>query len=533
IAMKKTKIFFVLVTIVFTMANCLIAQSPDMFNYQAVARDASKNPIINTSLSIGITIRQAAPDGPELSNTRLISVPYSSFANTAANVINSTDFVRYNDTIYYIEGNVGIGTADPRSTLSVFGTTPNDSAIFEVKNNAGLTLFGVYNDGVRIVIDESAGTKGSKGGFAIGGFDGTKAAIQDYLTVNADSTRIYVKQSGKGPKGGFAIGGFDDTKKGVLDNFVDLTPENYLIGHESGKNITSGLYNSFIGYQSGMADTSGSYNVFLGYQAGMNIEGNWNTFVGHRSGITLTGGYGNTFLGKNTGESRTTGMYNVLIGVNAGKTASTTNYNVIVGSDAAQAALGTGNTFIGHAAGYDATGDNNVFVGYNAGYHETGSDRLYIANSDASSANALIYGVFINSILQINGQVGIGGAYSPDRQLQVHGDIAVTGGSFIDDGTVISDYVFNEDYRLMTIREHADLMWKNRHLPALNSAGELEAAGGYDMSLRREQILEELEIAHIYIEQLNNRIETLEKENIELKKSQELILRKITELKNN
>ncbi len=64
-----------------------------------------------------------------------------------------------------------------------------------------------------------------------------------------------------------------------------------------------------------------------------------------------------------------------------------------------------------------------------------------------------------------------------------------------------------------TIEEHSDFMWNNKHLPALKSADEIKSGGSYDISERREQMLEELEKAHIYIEQLNNHIKELEKRN--------------------
>ena len=108
-------------------------------------------------------------DGLELSITQLLSIPYALYSEEAGNGVTVTqtgnwddayswgnhasagyspltnDFIRDNDTIYYIDGNVGIGTKDPRSTLSVHGSTVNDTAIFEVKNNAGYTVFAVYN----------------------------------------------------------------------------------------------------------------------------------------------------------------------------------------------------------------------------------------------------------------------------------------------------------------------------------------------------------------------------------------------------
>ncbi len=95
--------------------------------------------------------------------------------------------------------------------LSVTGETSDmEEALFEVKNKDGQTVFAVYNEGVRIYVDN--GAKG-KGGFAIGGFGTEKAPSQDLFVVNSDSIRAYVDEdSGKGNKGGFAIGGFGNVK---------------------------------------------------------------------------------------------------------------------------------------------------------------------------------------------------------------------------------------------------------------------------------------------------------------------------------
>src|ERR1035437_9859318 len=70
-------------------------------------------------------------------------------------------------------------------------TTSMDSALFEVKNNTGQTVFAVYNEGVRVFVDDGI-AKGAKGGFAIGGFGTDKGVSQEYLRVTKDSTRVYV-----------------------------------------------------------------------------------------------------------------------------------------------------------------------------------------------------------------------------------------------------------------------------------------------------------------------------------------------------
>ncbi|MCD4697181.1 MAG: hypothetical protein K8S16_13170 [Bacteroidales bacterium] len=174
-----------------------------------------------------------------------------------------------------------------------------------------------------------------------------------------------------------------------------------------------------------------------------------------------------------------------------------------------------------------------MFLGNRAGQNEQGSDRLYIENSEVDSSWALIYGEFDNDLLVFNNRVGIG-IYPSDTanaNLVVEGNIRVANGSFIDDGTALNvpDYVFELDYKLESIEEHSELMWSKKHLPAVTSAEEIKNSNGYNISERREQMLEELEKAHIYIEQLNNHIKELEKANKQLTERVETIEKSIKE----
>ena len=97
------------------------------------------------------------------------------------------------------------------------------------------------------------------------------------------------------------------------------------------------------------------------------------------------------------------------------------------------------------------------------------------------------------------GRVGIGTS-SPAGTLDVNGSIYQRG------GVRHADYVFEDDYQLESIDEHSEFMWKEKHLPAVG-AGETDAEGReyVEYGSQMRGILEELEKAHIYIEQLHGR----------------------------
>lgn len=320
----------------------------------------------------------------------------------------------------------------PVSRLEVVGNDLySDDALFEIKRKDGKTVFAVYNHGVRIYLPADTLTKAKKGGFAIGSFDKNKGITQEYFIVSPDSIRGYIDTgSGKGVKGGFAIGGFDNTKsltgqylqisdsstriniatgqkgtkggfaigsfdksKGEPVPFVDLTPENYFIGHETGINNTTGLYNSVIGYRAGRSNTEGNSNIFIGYESGFsNTLGRENTFVGYQAGYSNIGnnypgvfqrGRYNSYFGYMAGYSSQMGDNNTMIGYRAGFN-NQANFNTFMGSDAGFNTTNGGyNAFIGVSAGYfNLTGSSNVFMGHMAGYNNSeGENNIYIGTS--------------------------------------------------------------------------------------------------------------------------------------------------------
>lgn len=104
-----------------------------------------------------------------------------------------------------------------------------------------------------------------------------------------------------------------------------------------------------------------------------------------------------------------------------------------------------------------------------------------------------------------NGRMGIG-TLTPNGALDVNGSIYQRG------GVLHADYVFEDDYELESIQEHSDYMWRNKHLPAIPKA-KFDDAGNeiVEVGSHRRGIVEELEKAHIYIAQLEERISKLER----------------------
>ena len=292
------------------------------------------------------------------------------------------------NNIFYNNGKVGIGTLVPTGTLEVKSqlTTNPDEIIFGVLNSAGDTVFAVYQGGVRVNVADNNIIKatGSRGGFAVGGISSSKGVTNEFLRVTPDSVRIYVNNTpvkATGSRGGFAVGGISSSKGS--GTYMFLEPENYFIGQESGKSITTGLYNSFLGYQSGIAATEANNNVFLGYQSGFsNLTGNSNVFIGNTAGYTNTKGNSNVIIGDSAGYSPDSASYNVFIGKSSGKLNT----------------IGEKNTFMGYNAGFNNTdGYDNVFIGNESGKNNQSGYWNVFLGSESGKDNSGIANVFLGN----------------------------------------------------------------------------------------------------------------------------------------
>ena len=236
----------------------LSSQIPQGFNYQAIARDGSGNPITNATIKVKLSILtdtsgfyvsgggtyvwEEEQTGIKTNAFGLFTVVFGDPAatkklGTAASfsaidwakgpfyigtkIANPTDYKNLGAaklwSVPYSMVSDSTKSLLKGSKLSVVSSNDaSTDALFEVKRKDGQTVFAVYPEAVNIYLPRAT-SKGLKGGFAIGGFDGSKINPQDYFRVTPDSVRVYIDKTPvvKGTtKGGFAIGGFDQSKGG-------------------------------------------------------------------------------------------------------------------------------------------------------------------------------------------------------------------------------------------------------------------------------------------------------------------------------
>lgn len=198
------------------------------------------------------------------------------------------------------------------------------------------------------------------------------------------------------------------------------------------------------------------------------------------------------------------------------------NVGSLVGTGDASFQIGDSRTDNGHAY-FDLVSDVSNYSGFgarlirfgkgpNAGItrfeHRGGGDMEFKA-SDNGPINFVRSGQAISLHIASDGKIGIGTKNPGSFQLAVEGNIGsrevqVTANS------PFPDYVFDDNYDMLSLDALGTYIAKHKHLPNIPSAKEVEENGGFelgDMSLR---LLEKIEELTLYIIKQEERIKALE-----------------------
>jgi len=119
------------------------------------------------------------------------------------------------------------------------------------------------------------------------------------------------------------------------------------------------------------------------------------------------------------------------------------------------------------------------------------------------------YGTLNNCLfLKNNGNIGVG-TNNPQAKLAVNGEILAKSVRVNTSATYWPDYVFENDYNLMTLRELEQYVTANKHLPGIPSAAEVEKKGDVDLGAMNALLLEKVEELTRYVIDLQNQIDEL------------------------
>lgn len=310
------------------------------------------------------------------------------------------------------------GSAPASGNTARYSVAVGDSALARIGTGEGnvaigfqaLSLAGGANRNIAIGRRAGRGNGNMAGSIAIGDA-ALQSGIADYNLAIGDSSMYgagafgYANNNiGIGRKA-LQVASQTNNAIAIGNEAMSLTinSTSLAIGHGALRNQRFGGKNLAIGNAALFNLQSTENNIAIGDSAMARIG--QNTESGFQGSSNI--GIGNKVLYKNQ-----LGHNNVVIRESALSNQLTGVENTAIGSFALYSNTGgNSNTVLGTAAGYNnINGSGNVFIGAGAGYNETGSNRLYIANSNATAANALIYGEFDNAMMRINARLHLRGA---------------------------------------------------------------------------------------------------------------------------
>ncbi|MBO7434247.1 MAG: hypothetical protein J6U13_10905, partial [Salinivirgaceae bacterium] len=247
-----------------TLFAATVTMAQNGFNYQAVIRDAQGNLVANQSISLRITLLSGntvlyVEEKTAATNAYgVVSVvvgeggakqgSFNEIDWSAGNISMKTEFDPEGGEAFEVIGTTqlhSVPTAEYAKTTSAVENPKNikiqatnetgeEEALFEVKDKDGNVVFAVYNDGVRVYVDDTNdGSKAAKSGFAVAGRSGKTGEGNTYFSVNDQGTQVFVddESDGKAAKAKFAVASVGKSKTG------ESSVDNYLVVNKQGTKV--------------------------------------------------------------------------------------------------------------------------------------------------------------------------------------------------------------------------------------------------------------------------------------------------------
>lgn len=358
---------------------------------------------------------------------------------------------------------------------------------------------------------------------------------------------------------GNSLAGTNNVHIGASAGFATSGSRNVGIGNGTLYNNT-GNFNAALGYDAGRFST-GAANVFIGTSTGQNNTGDYGIIIGTNAG-QVNKGNANVFIGNNTAQTHELGDYNTFVG----SYATSTNINVqratAIGAFASAnvndaIVLGYGPSKIGigtsspssrlHVVCTNTPGENVRFEGLPA--DGVGGLATQFVVIDPATGNLYRYsGAAPARIGAPEGTTSLPTSFTENWTLKndflynknKKGIIIGEGisslpkgyGMYVTDGILTekvkvaiknssdwADYVFNKDYKKMTLTEVEKFIKVNNHLPNMLSATEMVSEGN-DLAKTDAKLLEKIEELTLYMIEMK-------KENAQMKRQINTLKRKM------
>ena len=388
-----------------------------------------------------------------------------------------------------------LGNATTSVSKNFIGTTDKTGLLFKV-NNVQAGFIDLTNNNTSFGQNTLLKNVSGAGNVAFG-VNALSANITGYENVAIGTNSLYRN-----------IEGFKNVSIGTHCLFNNVNGSaNVSMGYQSLYSNVSGVQNVAIGVESMINNISGGNNVAVGEIAlSRNTSGHANTAVGGVSSAFSTTGSNNSSLGYHSLFNNITGQNNVSIGAYSLDDQLANDNNTVIGYNSGRGiTTGSGNTILGsNVTGLPAAITNNIIIS-----DGLGNQRINVDATGKVGINKMlpIEALDVSGNIYTNGKILIGtnGKNSGTHSLAVNGSalftkvvVKVTG--------EWPDYIFDETFNPMPLKELENFINKNKHLPNVPAAKQV-IRDGVDIGETVSTLLKKVEELTLYVIAQNKKLE--------------------------